>query len=117
MYDVTFCVIRVTTILSGYYKRDERNKEYLEQRHKKSSPQTDDIRLSSIGVPVSESMPSSSRTPKGLEAKPDLFTLLVEAHKVMDDTHLEIKPVAGRPQRIQADLRQGGRPLQGQEAA
>lgn len=31
MYDLTFCVILVTTILSGYYRRDERNAEYLER--------------------------------------------------------------------------------------
>ncbi len=31
MLDVNFCVILVTTLLSGYYKRDERNREYLER--------------------------------------------------------------------------------------
>jgi hypothetical protein len=31
MYDVTFCVILVTTLLAGYYRRDESNAEYLER--------------------------------------------------------------------------------------
>ena len=31
MYDVTFCVILATTVLSDYYRRDERNKEFLER--------------------------------------------------------------------------------------
>src|SRR5262249_10370211 len=31
MYDLTFCVILVTTLLGGYYHRDERNEEYLKR--------------------------------------------------------------------------------------
>src|SRR5438552_1129512 len=29
MYDLTFCVILVTTLLGGYYHRDDRNEQYL----------------------------------------------------------------------------------------
>lgn len=42
MYDLTFCVILVTTILSGYYRRDEKNAEYLE-RYNDDFPDEDKI--------------------------------------------------------------------------
>jgi Protein of unknown function DUF262 len=44
MYDVTFCVILVTTILSGYYRRDEKNEEFLE-RYNDDFPQQDSVQV------------------------------------------------------------------------
>ncbi len=95
MYDVTFCVILVTTILSGYYKRDERNRDYLEL-YNEEFPQTDDIRLSidrTFDFMERCGFHSESRAWK----QTDLFTLLVEAHKAVNDDKLEIDPTtAGR---------------------
>lgn len=96
MYDVTFCVILVTTFLSGYYKRDERNKEYLE-RYNEEFPQVDAIRvaLDRVFDFVEQcGFEEKSRTWK----QTDLFTLLVELHTALVVEKLELRPAGVGPQ-------------------
>lgn len=88
MYDLTFCVILVTTILSGYYKRDERNKEYLEL-YNEEFPQTDAIRvkLDRLFDFIERcGFPDKSRAWK----QTDLFTLLVELHTALVTDKMEL---------------------------
>ena len=99
MYDVTFCVILVTTMLSGYYKRDERNREYLEL-YNEEFPQMDKVRLAldrAFDFVEECRFAPESRAWK----QTDLFTLLVEAHRAINDDHLSIHPVAAG-ERVQA---------------
>jgi len=95
MYDLTFCVILVTTILSGYYKRDERNKEYLEL-YNEEFPQTDLVRvkLDRVFDFVERcGFPDKSRAWK----QTDLFTLLVELHTALITEKTELDaPVVGK---------------------
>ncbi len=88
MRDVSFCVILVTTLLSGYYKRDERNEEYLE-RYNEDFPQTDEVRvaLDRVFDFVEQcAFPEKSRAWK----QTDLFTLLVELHTAVVVEKLEL---------------------------
>lgn len=90
MYDVTFCVILVTTILSGYYRRDERNAEYLE-RYNDEFPDEDKIQveLDRVFDFVDRcGLEDGSRAWK----QTDLFTLLVELHSALAVGSLPIDP-------------------------
>lgn len=79
MHDRTFCVTLVTTILAGgYYKRDEKNEEYL-ARYNDEFLQQDRVQseLDRVFEFVDGlGLPADSRAWKQL----DLFTLLVEVH-------------------------------------
>lgn len=81
MYDVTFCVILVGTILGGYYRRDERNEEFLE-RFNDDFPQRDEIDdgLAKVFEFVEAcEFPASSRIWKTT----DLFTVFVELYTML----------------------------------
>jgi len=90
MYDVTFCVILVTTMLSGYYRRDEKNAEYLE-RYNDDFPNEDKIQveLDRVFDFVDRcGFKEDSRAWK----QTDLFTLLVELHSALVVGSLPIDP-------------------------
>jgi hypothetical protein len=81
MYDVTFCVILVTTILAGYYRRDEKNREYLE-RYNDDFPDQGQIELGILRVfsfIEQCGFPPDSRVWK----QTDLFTVLVELYSLL----------------------------------
>jgi hypothetical protein len=91
MHDRTFCVTLVTTLLDGgYYKRDEKNEEYL-ARYNDDFPDQERIQneldrvfefVESLGLP------EKNRAWKQL----DLFTLLVEAHDSIVLKNLPVHP-------------------------
>ena len=96
MYDLTFCVILVTTILSGYYRRDERNAEYLE-RYNDEFPDEDKIQaeLDQVFDFVERcGFAEQSRAWK----QTDLFTLLVELHSalIVNKLPLDVERVGQR---------------------
>ena len=90
MYDVTFCVILVTTLLSDYYRRDERNREFLE-RYNDEFPQQEQINseLETVFDFVDRcDFESGSRAWR----QTDLLTLLVELHKAVAVDKLTLEP-------------------------
>lgn len=81
MYDVTYCVTLVTTLMSGYYRRDEKNEEFLE-RYNDDFPQQDSIQISldRIFEFIGKcGFDNRSRAWRQI----DLFTLLVELHAAL----------------------------------
>jgi hypothetical protein len=81
MYDITFCVILVTTLLAGYYRRDELNYQYLERYN-------DDFRpLDTIQTGldrVFDFIDSCGFAPRSRVWKQtDLFTLIVELYSAL----------------------------------
>jgi hypothetical protein len=95
MYDVTFCVILVTTLLSGYYKRDERNKEYLEL-YNEEFPQADSIRFAVDRV-FDFVDRCGFREKSRAWKQTDLFTLLVELHTALVVEKLPLDPAEVGP--------------------
>ena len=93
MHDRTFCVTLVTTLLEGgYYKRDEKNEEYL-GRYNDDFPHQDRIQTELDRVfdfVESLGLPAGSRMWKQL----DLFTLLVEVHDAIVLKNLAVNPQA-----------------------
>lgn len=90
MDDVTFCVILVTTLLSGYYRRVERNEEYLE-RYNDDFP--DQGRMQSELDAIFEFLEqcgfeSTSRAWK----RTNLFTLIVELRAALFAEKLSLNP-------------------------
>ena len=76
MDDITFCLILITTMLCGYYRRAERNKEYME-RYNDDFP--DQSRLQAELVSVFGFIEKCGFDAKSRVWKQtDLFTLLVE---------------------------------------
>src|SRR3954471_8183441 len=78
MYDITFCVILVTTLLAGYYRRDELNFQYLERYNDEFQP-LDTIQT---GLDrVFDFIDSCGFTPRSRVWKQtDLFTLIIELY-------------------------------------
>jgi Protein of unknown function DUF262 len=92
MYDVTFCVILVTTLLAGYYRRDEKNAEYLE-RYNDEFPDEDRIQNEldhAFAFIYSCEFNGDSRAWK----QTDLFTLIVEIHSALVVRKLPLDPRA-----------------------
>jgi hypothetical protein len=92
MYDVTFCVILVTTLLAGYYRRDEKNEEYLE-RYNDAFADEDRIQheLDRVFSFINEcKFDKDSRAWK----QTDLFTLLVEIHSALVIRQLPLDPTS-----------------------
>jgi hypothetical protein len=90
MYDVTFCVTLVTTLLSGYYRRDEKNEEYLE-RYNDDFPQQ-----IAVQVALDRVFDFVQRCGFGEKSRAwrqiDLFTLLVELHAALVVEQLSLNP-------------------------
>lgn len=91
MYDVTFSVILVTTILAGYYRRDEKNREYLERYN-------DDFPMhaeTSAGIQrVFTFVDECGFEPVSRAWKQtDLFTLLVELYSLLVTQKLTLDPL------------------------
>jgi hypothetical protein len=92
MYDVTFCVILVTTLLAGYYRRDEKNAEYLE-RYNDEFPDEDRIQNEldhAFAFIYSCEFNGDSRAWK----QTDLFTLIVEINSALVVRKLPLDPRA-----------------------
>ncbi len=92
MYDVAFCVILVTTILSGYYHRAEKDAEYLE-RYNDDFPQQESIQ---VGLDrVFDFIERCGFEPQSRAwKKTDLFTLLVEFYSSLVVNKLALDPIA-----------------------
>lgn len=88
MHDVAFCVILVTTILSGYYHRAEKNEEYLE-RYNDDFPQQDKMQVSLDRV-FDFVERCGFETKSRVWKQTDLFTLLVEIHSALVVENLPI---------------------------
>ena len=90
MYDVTFCVILVTTLLAGYYRRDEFNAEYLE-RYNDEFLQQDEIQA---GLDrVFDFIESCDFTPRcRVWKQTDLFTVIVEFYSALISRRQEYDP-------------------------
>lgn len=90
MQDLGFCVILVTTLLTGYYRRDEKNKDYLD-RYNDDFPQTDTIQIELDRV-----FDFIDRCQFGPASRvwkqTDLFTLLVELHHILIRENRELNP-------------------------
>jgi hypothetical protein len=92
MGDVGFCVILVTTILGGYYNRDEKNEDYL-RLYDEDFSELEDVQA---GLDVvfdfieSCDLPPKSRAWRVV----DLFTLLVEAHHLLVTLQMQLDPAA-----------------------
>src|SRR5262249_3161415 len=83
------------TILSGYYRRDEKNEEYLE-RYNDDSPQQESVQASLDRVfdfVEQCGFEEKSRAWK----QTDLFTLLVELHAALVVDKLSLDPAAVGP--------------------
>lgn len=95
MLDLNSCVILVTTLLSGYYNRNERNKEYLE-RCNEEFPQTDSIRLALDRVfDFIERCDFDEKSRAWKQT--DLFTLLAELHTAIVIDKLSLDPAVVGP--------------------
>jgi hypothetical protein len=81
MYDITFCVILVTTLLSGYYRRDELNAQYLERYNDEFKP----LDAIQTGLDrVFDFIDSCGFAPRSRVWKQtDLFTLMVELYSAL----------------------------------
>lgn len=95
MRDLDFCVILVVTLLSTYYHRDEKNREYLE-RYNDDFPDEDKTqwRLDAVFSFLEEcNLDSTSRAWK----KTDLLTLLVETDAILNRSEKELNPAVVGP--------------------
>lgn len=92
MYDVAFCVILVTTILTGYYHRDEKNSEYLE-RYNDDFDHQESIQ---VGLDrVFHFIENCGFEPKSAAwKKTDLFTLLIEFYTYIVVNKSVLDPIA-----------------------
>jgi len=95
MYDVTFCVILVTTLLSDYYRRDERNREFLE-RYNDEFPQQERINAELEAVFDFIERCGFEKESRAWR-QTDLLTLLVELHKVIAVDKLTLDPALVGP--------------------
>lgn len=89
MADVTFCVILVTTLMSGYFRRNERNEDYLE-RYNDEFPEADRVQseIDQVFDFIDAcAFPSDSRAWQ----QTDLFTLIVEVHSALIVDHLSLQ--------------------------
>jgi len=96
MYDLTFCVILVTTILSGYYRRDEKNAEYLERYNDEF---LDDDKIQAQLDQVFDFVERCGFAEHSRAWKQtDLFTLLVELHSalIVNKSPLDVETVGQR---------------------
>jgi hypothetical protein len=91
MLDVNFCVILVTTLMSGYYKRDERNREYLEL-YNEEFPKEDEIRNALDRVFDFVDRCGFPETKARVWKQTDLFTLLVELHSALVVEKKQLNP-------------------------
>jgi uncharacterized protein with ParB-like and HNH nuclease domain len=95
MHDLTFCVILVSTLLSTYYNRDEKNAEYL-KRYNDDFAQKDELgsQIATVFDFVEKcGFGERSRAWK----KTDLFTLLVEIHSALVVRNVPLDPAAVGP--------------------
>lgn len=90
MRDLDFCIILVVTLLSTYYHRDEKNREYLERYNDRfSDSEKITARLEKVFSFLDAcNLPETSRAWK----KTDLLTLLVELDAVLNRSDKKILP-------------------------
>jgi len=94
MYDLTFCVILVTTLLGGYYHRDEWNEEYLKRYN-------DEFDGGLIAGGLETVFDFLERCKLGEKSrawkKTDLLTLLVEVHSLIVSREVKLDPAVAGP--------------------
>lgn len=90
MYDLSFCVILVTTLMSTYYHREEKNEEYLERYNDLFEQEAAIAGALDLVFKFIEKceFPPKARPWK----KTDLFTLIVELHSVLVRKGVELDP-------------------------
>jgi len=88
MMDVTFCVILVATILGGYYRRDERNEEFL-QRYNDDFPESQEL---SAQLSRTFSILDQCQVPEDslLWGHTNLFSAIVEIHNAIVPMGLDL---------------------------
>jgi hypothetical protein len=89
MYDLTFCVILVTTLLGGYYNRDERNEEYLKRYNEEFEGALVAGGIETVLQFLEHcKLGDKSRAWK----KTDLLTLTVEVHSLIVSREVKLDP-------------------------
>lgn len=94
MQDVNFALVLITTMISDYYNRDDRVEEFL-IRYNDSFDNRDGVRhevATAIGVVDDYSLPDGSRAWQ----RADLFTLLVETHRLLFKEKIQINTTTAR---------------------
>lgn len=90
MYDLNFCVILVTTLIGGYYHRDESNEEYLKRYN-------DEFEGGLILGGIETALAFLKKCKFGDDSrawkKTDLFTLIVEVHSLIVSRKVKLNPV------------------------
>jgi hypothetical protein len=81
MLDVNFALVLITTLMSGYYNRDDRVEEFL-IRYNDSFDRSDQVKVEAEGVVA---FVDELHLPDGSRAwqRADLFSLIVEVHRVL----------------------------------
>lgn len=90
MYDLTFCVNLVTTLIGGYYHRDDSNEEYLKRYNDEF-----DGGLILGGIETVLDFLKKCKLGEDSRAwkKTDLFTLIVEVHSLLVSREVKLNPV------------------------
>jgi Protein of unknown function DUF262 len=93
MYDMTFCVILVTTLIAGYYHRDDWNEDYLRRYNEKFDGSLVESGIETVFTFLDKcKLGAKSRAWK----KTDLLTLIVEIHSIIMNRSQKLDPaVAG----------------------
>jgi hypothetical protein len=98
MGDTSFCVVLVVTLLAGYYRRSEKNYEFLE-RYNSSFSQADEIRQRVQRV---FAFLDACQIPDGSRAwkLTDLFSLMIEVDQRIHVRGVSLDPTATAPRLV-----------------